>query len=88
MERWPRAWRRRSGPSPSPRRTRSGHLALRKAAAAGREGRVFPVDALVTRSARALPPTAVTSKMGPAAVLVNAAGGDDPRVTVTPRKFL
>ena len=49
----------------------------------GAKAEFFPVDASSRESVRALR-EAVASKLGSPAVLVNAAGGNDPRVTVTP----
>ena len=51
--------------------------------AAVRQPEFLPVDASSRESVRALRKR-VTSKIGTATVLVNAAGGNDPRVTVTP----
>ena len=60
-----------------------GSARCEKLRSSGAKAEFFPVDASSRESVRALG-EAVASKLGSPAVLVNAAGGNDPRVTVTP----
>jgi len=59
-----------------------GEARARKIIDAGGQGRFFAVDA-VNRDSLAEARIAIENQLGPATVLVNAAGGNDPKVTVT-----
>lgn len=59
-----------------------GHARVRKIIDAGGQSRFFNADA-VSRQSLADARTAIENELGPITILVNAAGGNDPKVTVT-----
>ncbi len=67
------------------RNREKGGARARKIIDAGGQGRFFAADA-VSRGSLAEARTAIENELGPVTILVNAAGGNDPKVTVTPER--
>ncbi len=67
------------------RNTQRGEERATAIRATGGQARFFPADAMSRESLRAAH-EAITAEFGPPTILINAAGGNDPKVTVTPER--
>src|SRR6185503_4495082 len=67
------------------RNREKGEARLKKIVEAGSHGRFFVTDA-VNRESISAARAQIEKELGPVTILVNAAGGNDPKVTVTPER--
>ena len=67
------------------RNAERGGACAERIASAGGKAKFFAADA-IDRASLTAAHQAITSELGPTTILVNAAGGNDPKVTVTPER--
>ena len=67
------------------RNREKGEARVKKILVAGGQGRFFATDAVNRQSLSAVR-AQIEKEIGPVTILVNAAGGNDPKVTVTPER--